>query len=258
MREFDTDIDSIYDQYFSKSLEIADYRVHNLYSNLIIESLDPQLIKTLLSKINDAQLNYAHFVKTKNRIDSRLKPYKAVNVELVYKLHFQVFEEFLSDVIYACFKSFPRFMNLYDAKNEIPFEKIYNEKSSIEEIKDFMITYRVKKIIQSNNVVDAIAKIERVFNLEFNIEQGALDKLFVACINRNVLTHNNGIVNEIYIQQAKSRRINTTLAKGDSVLKTIEGTYDQAAYNQGEIVKQIHETLIKESTRLTKHHDNLS
>jgi len=255
--EFGTDISRIYDEYFAKSIVIVDYRVYNLYSNLFIENLDQQTIKTVLSKINDDQINFLHFEKTKKRISSQTKSYKAINFEIVYKLHFQVFEEYLSEVIYACFKNFPWFMNLFDTKNEIPFEKIYEEASSIEEIKEFMITYRVKKIIQSNNIVDAISKIEKMFHFKFNIEERDLDKLFITAANRNILTHNNGIVNEIYIQQLRSRGITNALRKGEHVLKTIEGLYDVEIQNQGEIVKKIHEVILNDRVRLKKHHDSL-
>src|SRR5690606_16916304 len=120
-------------------------------------------------------------------------------------------------LLYICFETYPKFMNKEEPKNEIPFYKIYDETSTIADIKDFMITYRVKKIMQSNNIIESILKFEKLFGFKFNIDKVLLDNLFVTAMNRNLLTHNNGIVNDIYLNQLKGRNVPTNLIKGDKL-----------------------------------------
>jgi hypothetical protein len=258
MKEFESNINRTYEEYHSKSIRVVDYWALSLYSSIIIDNLNPQIINSILSRINDTQLNYAHFEKTRNRLNLQSKAHGEINIELVYKSSFQFFEEYLAELISHCFRSFPYYMNLFEAKNEIPFEKIYNDSDNIQEIKDYMITYRVKKLIQSNNIIDAISRVEKTFNFQFNIEKEILDGLFVTCANRNILTHNSGIVNDIYISQLKSRKISTNLKKGDSVFSIIKTDYFlNEMYFQSTTAKKIYDTIIKDTNRLRLHHESL-
>lgn len=148
-------------------------------------------------------------------------------------------------------------MNSVDSKNDIPYDKIFNDDSSIEDIKDFMVTFRVKKIIQSNNIIEIITKIEKLFNLNFELSNEQLDMLFLTSLNRNLLTHNNGIVNQVYLHQLKLRSLTSPLKKGDDIFDVISSIEFPDIYNMFEIAKIISKKLESDENRLVKHHESM-
>ena len=44
-----------------------------------------------------------------------------------------------------------------------------------------------------------------------------MKELFIGSLTRNILTHNNGVVNRIYLQEIKNQGMSTTYKIGDSV-----------------------------------------
>lgn len=244
--------------YLRKSKEIINYNIYNIYTNIIIENLSITQIKKSLNKAskNGYNATYERFQDAKNE-NTQNSNYETINTELIYKLHFQAFEEFLAELLYFCFKEFPKFMNSVDSKNDIPFDKIFNTGSSIDDIKDFMITFRVKKIIQSNNIVETINKIERAFKFQFNLSEKQLNDLYIASLNRNLLTHNNGIVNEVYLHQLKIRKLNSNLKKGDSIFELIKQNDINDSSNMINISETLMDIIQKDEIRLTKYHESL-
>ena len=150
-------------------------------------------------------------------------------------------------------------MNLSDSKNEISLSKLFDNNYNINDVRDFIISQKVKKIIQSNNIIDTIKKIERIFSINFEITKESIDNLFVSSLNRNLLTHNNGIVNEIYLEQLIHKGINSgDLTKGDKIINTIIKSSFDDYENQSEIAEKIQKKFKTESVRMFNHHSKLT
>ncbi|PIF61770.1 hypothetical protein [Flavobacterium sp. 11] len=256
MIPFAKQVSEIHLIYLKKTQEIVNYNIYNEYTNLIIGSLSVSEIKKAIEKSKNASATYRGFKNSKDIITKK-RAYETINHELIYKLHFQTFEEYLSNFLYLCFSKFPKFMNSVDSKNDIPYDKIFNDDSSIEDIKDFMVTFRVKKIIQSNNIIEIITKIEKLFNLNFELSNEQLDMLFLTSLNRNLLTHNNGIVNQVYLHQLKLRSLTSPLKKGDDIFDVISSIEFPDIYNMFEIAKIISKKLESDENRLVKHHESM-
>jgi len=251
--KFKIEIIKIIKSYTTKCLQISNYRLYNAYTDEIINNLkEDHLTEALKSNFNEIE----SFKSTREEMKNQSKSYTIINNDLVYKLHFQFFEEFLSEIVYFCLKTFPQFLYNVDQKNDLPYDRIFDNNSSIESIQDYVISSKVKNIIQSNNIIDIILKIEKLFSIKFNISRETLDTLFISSANRNIMTHNNGIVNEVYLGLMKSRKIKTNLIKGNSIFQNLG--QDLGRNNQETIADIIVESFVRDSKRLIMHHNTLT
>lgn len=254
--KFQIGVAKIAKTYNIKRIEIVNYQIYNAYTNIIIDNLKENHIEESLLILNDNSINYESFIEIHETISNQSRSYEIINNDLVYKLNFQIFEEFLSELIYFSLDTFPGYLNSIDKKNDLPYDHIFGNDSSIENIKDYIITAKVKSIVQSNNIIDILTKIERIFSMKFEISDLILDALFVSSMNRNIMTHNNGVVNDIYLGQLKYRGIKTTLSKGDAIFNQLNISADQ---NNQEIIVQIISNIFdKEAERLVIHHSKLT
>lgn len=259
MTPFQLKITEIRKIYIEKYMEIHVFRMFNMQTEFFFERGNSKMIEQIFESINSKTFNYKEFLTLNSEINNQKKSYKTINLESAYKLYFQIFEEYLSEIIYACLFHFPKLMNTGtgETKNEIPFEKIFDEQSTIDDIKDFLITHRVKKIIQSNNITEILSKMETILSCKFKFNEKDLDFLFLTSLNRNILTHNNGIVNEVYLNLLSKRKIESALNKGDNIINLIETNILNDAKNQMKISEIIYDVIKKDSIRLEKHHEKL-
>jgi hypothetical protein len=58
-------------------------------------------------------------------------------------------------------------------------------------------------------VKNILAKFKNVFSVDIKIESEDLNTIFLFSRIRNVLSHNNGVVNEIFLSELKQENINT-------------------------------------------------
>ncbi len=256
MSIFKKSILNIQKSYVVKRLEISNFQIRNLQTHLLIETID---IRKVISEIPEGKIpfSYEEFEKVNNETKTQKRTYEKINNELVCKLHFQFFEECLAETIYSCFASFPKYLNNAENRNDIPYEKVFDQASTIDDIQDYVITDKVKKIVQSNNIVDVIAKMEKLFSFKFKITKVELDALYLSSLYRNILTHNNGIINEVFLTQLKLRKLNIKARKGDNILDNIRYIIVTNQKNQDIIVEKISEAIINDENRLIKHHDSL-
>ncbi len=248
----------IYCSHLNKSKEIHCFRIYNLFTSLIIEKIPEKRIEEILDNYDEPAAHYKIYLKILDEMNSHERKYESINAEVAYKLYFQNFEEFLSEMIYWCMYNFPKYIINDDSKNEILLEKIFGESTSIDDIKDYVLSFRVKKIMQSNNIVESLSKFEKLFSFKFPIEKNQIEKLFQSALNRNILTHNAGKINEIYLAQLSSRKLTSNLKKGENIANEhILKIIDQDEENLSSIASIIFESIQNDIKRLESHHNNL-
>lgn len=248
------ELNLIHKDFLEKTKEITNYYIYNQYLNYIVEKQEIGEIKILLNIKNQDTLNFDNFYKSKVSMQGK---YDAINLDVIYKSNFQSFEEYLSEILYCCFFFFPKFMNKIDLKHSIPLEKIFEDSISKEDIKDYLITFKVKTIIQSSNILEIISKIEKTFSLKFNLQSDELNMLYFNSLVRNLLTHNNGVINDVFINQLKLKKIPFMEFDKNSKIRLTTSTCLKHGTNQLEIADKIFDCIAGDVKRLCEYHKSL-
>jgi len=223
-------------QFVTKENELLHYLMYTTY----LESFEIYIEKHNL--INDVfkflKKNKNDYEKSKQKLIEINKSVQKVNAEMVYKLYYQNFEEFISNLFYSIFFIYPKFIKKEGELVSVEFETLY-EKSSVEDIRKIIIEKKVKEIIQSNNISNTLRKFKSIFGIELPIKDDEIKLIMFFSLNRNIITHNNGIVNSIYLAEVKRFNLKSDFKLGESVLPVIE-----------ELTRQIQNTLPDISTKI--------
>ena len=88
-------------QYNEKSKDIIIFEAYNNYLNIIVSYLEENDIKKILNnpQLNQFSYTYNDYKSVLNDIEKSNKGYYTINIESIYKLNFQNFEEFLYEII---------------------------------------------------------------------------------------------------------------------------------------------------------------
>jgi hypothetical protein len=177
-----------------------------LNNEIIVKALnddDPNIINRYNEHKNELEQSY------KNSIDY-------IN-EMSYKDCFQAFEEFLYDIFLVLFQNYPIYIyREKSSKTELDYNIIFKE-SDIESLKRKIIEKKVKSIIQSNNIKKIINKFAYVFDIDITIAKEDIDSLFLASRIRNVLSHNNGKINSMFLSDLNKENIQTNYNLNDRI-----------------------------------------
>jgi hypothetical protein len=98
----------------------------------------------------------------------------------------------------------------------LDYNIIFKE-SDIESLKRKIIEKKVKSIIQSNNIKKIINKFAYVFDIDITIAKEDIDSLFLASRIRNVLSHNNGKINSMFLSDLNKENIQTNYNLNDRI-----------------------------------------
>lgn len=143
---------------------------------------------------------------------------------------------------------FPEFFN---DKSNIDIKDIFNS-DSILTVRNKLIDQKVKDTIQTNNISQLIKKFKDLFGVEIKIAKENLDYLIVASNTRNLLIHNNGIVNNIYIQNLNSSRISSSYHNGDKVIISEKDLRDcNKFFNK--IVEETNSSMVSQMEQIIKY-----
>lgn len=170
------------------------------------------------------------------------KTYKNVLEEKIYTDGFRIFEEFLANLFTSIFTVFPNLLLIGSDKMKelsVPFEYIFTN-PDIERTQTLIIENRVKSYLQGDNMLKILERFKTTFELEMNVlEPQKLDCQRISLL-RNIITHNNSVVNEIYLKSITTFRIlNDSYKLGESVLTNLETEINSQRIILQTIVQQI-------------------
>ena len=126
---------------------------------------------------------------------------------------YQAFEVFLAECFACLFWFFPLFM----VKASVDIRDIFSN-DNILTLRRNVIEQRVKETVQSNNIKNIILKFRDVFGVKISIPEDDLKSIIVISNNRHLLLHNQGIVNNSYMQNLKYEGIDSEYKIGDKIL----------------------------------------
>ncbi|MBM6995994.1 hypothetical protein IM700_010085 [Paenibacillus sp. DXFW5] len=170
------------------------------------------------------------------------------SIERCYISYYQAYEVYVSNLMKIVFWFFPEFFN---DKSNIDIKDIFNS-DSILTVRNKLIDQKVKDTIQTNNISQLIKKFKDLFGVEIKIAKENLDYLIVASNTRNLLIHNNGIVNNIYIQNLNSSRISSSYHNGDKVIISEKDLRDcNKFFNK--IVEETNSSMVSQMEQIIKY-----
>ncbi len=190
-------------------------QVHLLMENVSKRVFDLEEPLPLVEDVFDGK--YEMF---RERFHTHLNDHDRVLYERLFVDNYQSFEVFLSDLFKALYYAFPRFLTP-DVINQDIGNVVYSDvfkSDTILRLRAAIIERKIKSVFQANNIAVAIAKLEKTFDIDFKIPEKDIQGLLEIAFDRNILIHNGGVVNDIYISGLNKLRITPKYKIGEKVV----------------------------------------
>jgi hypothetical protein len=211
----------------------------------------------LNTNLTDGDIN--KFKKREKELIKMGKSFTDILYEKNYVDMYQHFEEFMLNTFYILYKHFPKFI-----VNRTKDYKIYLDYADLFEVKDVTIgqdrcIYRLaNNIVQRNNIFDIKKKYSNVFSININLTYKQLSEIYTISNNRNMIVHNNGKINNIYLSNLKKYNITSKYSENDIITKNIEDEREFSFYFLKKCVKIISNDLLSNIKQLMKNHESIT
>lgn len=188
-------------------------------------------------RLNETGRSYEHIVAEKNLVDT-----------------FSAFEKFLFDCFYNIYDHFPKFLG-----NEVSINTadLFLE-NNFSICKKNVIESKVKSIIQSNNIKLTIDDFKKKFKINILYDDNEIWLLYEVSLIRNLIVHNNSIVNRLHKENLKKiRNPKYELHEGETVFRQLDTAIDDIKLLSTNYSQKITNGIITDSRRLYEYHKNL-
>lgn len=160
------------------------------------------------------------------------------------------------DCFCALYEFFPKFLGEEVSVNIVDFFIDGN----IDTCKRNIIEKKVKTFIQANNIKDIINGFKKQFDVKkMTFIDNELNLLYEIALVRNLVIHNNSIVNRAYKESVKIHLKNKEkyfFNENATVLPKLEYLVQDIKYLSEKIAQNIADILIEDAQRLNKYHEN--
>ncbi|MDU9049053.1 MAG: hypothetical protein Q3M30_09385 [Candidatus Electrothrix sp. Rat3] len=192
-------------------------------------------------KLSESGRTYENIVEEKNLIDT-----------------YSAFEKFLFDCFYSIYDCFPKFLgdkvsvNIYDLFID---ENVLLCKKNIIELK-------VKNLIQSNNIITILSEFKKGFSIKTIDDCISDNEKNILCelsLVRNLVIHNNGVVNRIHIEQIKKflkENVKYSFREGETVFNKLGDLVQDLKDISTVTCERLTDAIIDDSIRLQKYHED--
>jgi len=207
-------------------------------------------------EIKDLSLEYENFHKT---LSESGRSYENIVEEKNLVDTYSAFEKFLSDCFYSIYLFFPKYLG---EKITVSTHDLFIG-GDIELCKKNIIELEVKSFIQANHIIEIVSSFKKKFSIkkiESSISKDDLNILYEISLIRNLITHNNSIVNRVYIEQVKNflkNKAKYEFHEGETVLGKLENLTQDMKDISTKVCEKIAEAIINDSNRLKNHHENM-
>ncbi|NJO03439.1 MAG: hypothetical protein HC880_18715 [Bacteroidia bacterium] len=181
--------------------------------------------------------------KNAKDLEATGKNYKNVLEEKIFTDGFRIFEEFLANIFTGIFSVFPNLLLVdKDRYIDVPFEHVFIN-PDIKRCQDIVIEKKVKSYLQGDNISKILDRFKSTFDLVINVTPDQKNEIQRISLIRNIIIHNNSVINEIYVNSIRSFKIlNDSYAQGNSILPNLESEINE----QRKILKRVSEQIIKD------------
>lgn len=192
----------------------------------------------------------------KQKLEDSKTSLKTVTKELIYKTHYQNFEEYIYKIIFSIYTFYPEFIKKDSEQIIMNYDSVFSTKN-IDDLKNSIIEKRVKDLIQSNNIVNLLKKMKSLFGVDLELEISELNFLFVTAQNRNILSHNGGIINSIYINELNKNKIKSRYKLGENIIENINIELNEIEDNISNIGEKIFNKLSQKINQINSYAKNI-
>jgi len=204
--------------------------------------------------INDSLV--VEYEKFNEALKSLGKSYQDIHNEKIFSDKFRSFEELLYDFFNAIFTLMPKFLiEPNDDKINVRFFDLF-EKPDIENCKIFTIESKIKKYMQGSNIIDTIKKYTTVFKTPLTVTDDEFKECFRISQIRNILTHNNGIINTIYHDQLAKFGILPDYSTGSTILPFLNDEISKAHNVLLNLGTKLCDNIIQDFNRIQYYYEN--
>jgi len=193
-------------------------------------------------KLTESGRSYENILEEKNLVDT-----------------YSAFEKFLSDCFYAIYLFFPKYLGNNITVNT--YDLFINE--NIELCKKNIIELQVKSFIQANNIMEILKGFQKKFGLKkinTSISEDELKSLYEISLVRNLVIHNNSIVNRVYKEQVNKvikNNIKYEFNEGDTVLSQLKNVIPDMKNISTRVCEKITNAIISDGSQLKNHHEKM-
>jgi hypothetical protein len=191
------------------------------------------------TQLNETGRSYENIVSEKNLVDT-----------------YSAFEKFLFDCFYSIYEFFPKFLGNDVKVNTIDFFIDGN----IDICKKNIIELNVKSFIQTNNIILIIDGFKKQFDIKnITIPKDDINLLYEISLIRNLIIHNNSVVNRTYkecINKFINNKEKYTFDERETVLPMLENLVEDIKELSGKIGNQIVDAILNDAERLYQYHEN--
>jgi len=150
----------------------------------------------------------------------KIELFDSLVCELLFLRDYQSFEAFIGN-IYACVcYFFPRFLTASpdDTRlSQLNIDDLFSS-SSILQARRTIVESKVKDQLQGSNIKDVLKSFDRKFGFKLGLDPAVLNELLMHSMERNLIVHNSGIVNSIYIALLQRNKIKSNYLIGQKII----------------------------------------
>ena len=237
------------DQLKSSSLisKIMSASVNMTESNCIdmdiyLQSLNYRTFEITFKKNKDYYISnkYGKYFTKRPRLDNTMYLKKIHEIKYINAI--QNFEVFLGECYKVIFWFYPELLSSKDYEN---FKK-YNGKNKLYERSAFL-DRKVKKFIMNGDLTSSIYELYTVIGKENPFEEDKINILKLMCLNRNLIVHNLGIVNDIYLREVKNKNLSCQYVEGQYIFEGKENKKSITTYDGlDELLQSIADVIVKD------------
>ena len=181
------------------------------------------------------------------------KTYLNLIGEQIYIGSFQNLETFIADSLTSIFSYFPKFLSRKEKTINVPIEAIATSEN-IEELQRKIAAQKVKSLLQANNIYKLIEEIEKILKMKFAISEGLKQTVFLVSRCRNLLIHNRGKVNFIFLSETERAGITVELEENDSLAEFVFENLEKHMQSCAKFQKDFQASLLGDIRRLEHYH----
>jgi len=218
---YEIDINKLTEEQLQKHFNLAIMKAglrfrHALKENILFQRhmYKSQYIASAMIRMGEDQFNSScpgfDFNSTKKDFINDTEKYFNILNAKVYIDDYSNFESLISEIMSIIYWFFPKFLVNSEKFNSIinvPYEEIFIN-NNIELARKTIIELKIKDIIQGSNIKEIINKFKTLFGVKIDIDEDKIKRLITISNNRNILVHNKGYINKIYVNILKINNIN--------------------------------------------------
>jgi len=168
---------------------------------------------------------------------------RKVNAGMVYKLYYKNFEELISNFIKSIYLVYPKFIDKENVFNQLEID-ILQKSTTDEKIRKIIKDKRVNELVQENNIIAIILKFKIIFGVDLPLSEDEIKLILFFSMNRNLLIHNNGIINSLFLTEVKRFNLISNYELDENISSSLEKLTDKIQASIPKIASKIYEFLV--------------